>query len=57
MCLVTEMVMVVIGLWGVFLRPMMFQHAAEMGVVIGCTIYGLIRERPSWILSNYYFPS
>jgi len=50
---VAEIVMVVIGLWGVFLRPMMFQYAAEMGVVIGCAIYNLRRERPSSILSNF----
>ncbi|KAL2331463.1 hypothetical protein Fmac_019044 [Flemingia macrophylla] len=54
MCLVAEMMVAVIGLWGVFVRPLMFQYAAEMGVVMGGAIYRLMRpERPSSILSNY----
>jgi len=53
MSLGAELVIAFVGLWGVFMRPIMFQYALRMGEVMICTIHQIIREWNSLVLTNY----
>ncbi|KAE9621641.1 hypothetical protein Lalb_Chr01g0016921 [Lupinus albus] len=54
MSFMVEIGMALIGLWGIFVRPMLFQCVIEMGETLKCVIYRIIiRGRPSWIHHNY----
>ncbi|GMP65725.1 hypothetical protein CsSME_00026404 [Camellia sinensis var. sinensis] len=46
-------VMAVLGLWGVYLRPLMMRYAGEMMEVMGYAMHGIITGRPSLALSTY----
>lgn len=48
-----EVVMALVGLWGLFLRPIMFRHATQMVEVMGYAILQIVRgRRPSWVLPS-----
>lgn len=49
MSLGAEILLAIVGLWGVFLRPKMLRYAAEMA----CGIYRIVTQTPSFRLSNY----
>ncbi|KAF5930160.1 hypothetical protein HYC85_031033 [Camellia sinensis] len=46
-------VMAVLGLWGVYLRPLMMRYAGEMMEVMGYAMHRIITGRPSLALSTY----
>ncbi|KAE9592921.1 hypothetical protein Lalb_Chr19g0134311 [Lupinus albus] len=49
----TEALIAVLGLWGVFVRPMMFRYVAEIVELMGHNIFQIIRgTRPSRVLPN-----
>ncbi|DAD49403.1 TPA_asm: hypothetical protein HUJ06_000165 [Nelumbo nucifera] len=43
----------VVGLWGLFLRPLLMRYASEMAEVMGYAMHRLVRGRPSFALSTY----
>jgi hypothetical protein len=53
MSLGAEIVMAVVGLWAVFLRPMVMRYAAEMAEVMGYAIHRIMRGTPSFAFSSY----
>ncbi|KAI8012226.1 hypothetical protein LOK49_LG06G00699 [Camellia lanceoleosa] len=48
-----EIAMAMVGLWAVWLRPMMMRYAGEMMEVMGYAMYRIMRGRPSFELSTY----
>lgn len=46
-----EMAMALVGLRGIFVRPMMLRYAAEMAEVMGYAILRFVRGSPPLVLS------
>jgi hypothetical protein len=53
MSLGVEIAVAVVGLWAVFLRPLIIRYAGEMMEVMGYALHGILRGRPSYSLSTY----
>ncbi|CAL0310647.1 unnamed protein product [Lupinus luteus] len=54
MSFIVEIGIALIGLWGMCVRPMLFQSVIEMVEELKCAIYRIIvRGRPSWLHQNY----
>lgn len=53
MSLGAELLLAVVGLWAVFLRPLLMRYAGEMVEVMGYAINRIMRGRPSFALSTY----
>ena len=52
MSLGIEIVMAVVGLWAVFLRPLMIRYAAEMIEVMGVSVHRILTGRSSSVFST-----
>lgn len=48
-----EIAMAVMGLWALYLRPMVMRFAGEIAEVMGYAIYQILRGRPSFAFSTY----
>lgn len=46
-----EIIMAVVGLWGVYLRPLLMRYAGEMAEVMGHAMHRIVRGRPSSFVS------
>lgn len=53
MSLGVEIVMAVVGLWAVYLRPMLMRYGGEMAEVMGYALHLIMRGRPSFTFSTY----
>jgi hypothetical protein len=53
MSLGAEIVMAVVGLWAVYLLPMVMRYAGEMAEVMGYAMHRIMRGRPSFAFSTY----
>lgn len=54
-----EIIMAVVGLWGVYLRPLLMRYAGDMAEVMGHAMHRIVRARPSFVnflyLSSLFF--
>lgn len=46
-----EIIMAVVGLWGVYLRPLLMRYAGEMAEVMRHAMHRIVRGRPSSFVS------
>ncbi|KAG2681969.1 hypothetical protein I3760_11G168300 [Carya illinoinensis] len=53
MSLGVEIAMAVVGLWAVYLRPMLMRYAGELTEVMGYAIFRIMRGTPSFAFSAY----
>lgn len=51
-----EIIMAVVGLWGVYLRPLLMRYAGEMAEVMGHAMHRIVSGRPSSFVSSTYLP-